>query len=528
MEIRLIVALFVLFIGQCQGLKILMYQVAFSNTHMPFSGAIADSLIDRGHVVDKIIIAYHSGVKNNGSTRLRNVFRIALPDEDNVFMNSLHLKDPFAFKYFSRRDPNGIRTRTDFCKRMMEDKALLKQLKAEKYDVFLVAPFDFCSLGLNHILQIASVNMYSVLAQDGTASLKLGTLQLPSYVPQIYNSNVQGKNKDFWERLRSFLYLAELEYDEEGLGVDEMAYLKKRIPNLPSITEMFKTISYIFLNTNEIIDTSQPMTGRTKFIGGIAMRKNDGKLTEEVEKILSIPNNGAVLFSFGSLIQTTSVPLNAKLNILQAFNSFPEYSFIWKIHEDDEVRLHLQNFTNIHPITWLPQIPLLHDNRVKAFITHMGQNSYLELNHAGKPVIGIPFFVDQFYNMDCALRNEIGVHIDKRNLTTESMVNALKEVLFNKKYTKNAKDISLILKDRPVNVKEELVRYVEFSAKHPRISDFLQLESADMPLWKLYSLDVISFLVIISLGSIILLVTALKIMIKAIRVIPRISKLKGD
>jgi hypothetical protein len=43
------------------GLKILMYQIAFSNTHMPFSGVIADTLIDRGHTIDKIIIAYHSG-----------------------------------------------------------------------------------------------------------------------------------------------------------------------------------------------------------------------------------------------------------------------------------------------------------------------------------------------------------------------------------------------------------------------------------------------------------------------------------
>jgi hypothetical protein len=33
------------------GLKILMYQIAFSPSHMPFSGAIADTLIDRGHIV---------------------------------------------------------------------------------------------------------------------------------------------------------------------------------------------------------------------------------------------------------------------------------------------------------------------------------------------------------------------------------------------------------------------------------------------------------------------------------------------
>jgi hypothetical protein len=38
-----------------------MYQIAFSPSHMPFSGAIADILIDRGHVVDKIISVVNPG-----------------------------------------------------------------------------------------------------------------------------------------------------------------------------------------------------------------------------------------------------------------------------------------------------------------------------------------------------------------------------------------------------------------------------------------------------------------------------------
>jgi hypothetical protein len=43
--------LLLLLIQKNEALKILMYQIAFSNSHMPFSGAIADTLIDRGHIV---------------------------------------------------------------------------------------------------------------------------------------------------------------------------------------------------------------------------------------------------------------------------------------------------------------------------------------------------------------------------------------------------------------------------------------------------------------------------------------------
>lgn len=47
----LILLVLCIFVESSNGLKILMYQIAFSPSHMPFSGAIADTLIDRGHVV---------------------------------------------------------------------------------------------------------------------------------------------------------------------------------------------------------------------------------------------------------------------------------------------------------------------------------------------------------------------------------------------------------------------------------------------------------------------------------------------
>jgi hypothetical protein len=65
-----------------------------------------------------------------------------------------------------------------------------------------------------------------------------------------------------------------------GIGGSELKYFRQKIPNLPPINEMFKTISYIFLNTNELLDISMPILTRTKYVGGIAMKSDDEKISE--------------------------------------------------------------------------------------------------------------------------------------------------------------------------------------------------------------------------------------------------------
>jgi hypothetical protein len=115
--------------------------------------------------------------------------------------------------------------------------------------------------------------------------------------------------------------------------------------------------------------------------------------------------------------------------------------------------------------------------------------------------------------MDSCLHNEIGVYVDKQNISTVSMVGAFTEVLTNSKYTENAKELAEMLKDRPQNARDELVKYIEYSAKHPRLPDFLQLEAVDMPVWKLYSVDVIMFLLTCTLLGLLFTIFTLKLLI---------------
>ena len=68
---------------------------------------------------------------------------------------------------------------------------------------------------------------------------------------------------------------------------------------------------------------------------------------------------------------------------------------------------------------------------MKAFITHGGLNSITETAHSGVPAIVIPMFADQMRNAKMVEKRGIARIIDKRNITGESLTEALEEILRN-------------------------------------------------------------------------------------------------
>ncbi|KAJ8878991.1 hypothetical protein PR048_019597 [Dryococelus australis] len=66
---------------------------------------------------------------------------------------------------------------------------------------------------------------------------------------------------------------------------------------------------------------------------------------------------------------------------------------------------------------------------VKAFIMQGGLQSTEEAVHMGVPIIGIPFFSDQEYNVRRITEKGIGVKLDIKDLSKEKILDALKRVM---------------------------------------------------------------------------------------------------
>jgi glucuronosyltransferase len=67
-------------------------------------------------------------------------------------------------------------------------------------------------------------------------------------------------------------------------------------------------------------------------------------------------------------------------------------------------------------------------------LTHGGLLGIQEAIDRGVPIVGIPVFGDQQWNMFCATSEGLGVTLDFNNLTFESVSWALNEVLNNPRY----------------------------------------------------------------------------------------------
>jgi len=82
---------------------------------------------------------------------------------------------------------------------------------------------------------------------------------------------------------------------------------------------------------------------------------------------------------------------------------------------------------------------------VKLFITHGGLHSTEETVSNAIPIVGVPFFADQYLNMKIVEQKGYGKLVNFFEMTEESFENAVKEVLSNARYVQSIIFIQIII-----------------------------------------------------------------------------------
>ncbi|VDP34614.1 unnamed protein product [Heligmosomoides polygyrus] len=257
------------------------------------------------------------------------------------------------------------------------------------------------------------------------------------------------------------------------------------------------------VNSNELYEYPRPTLAKIVNIGGLGVEFKDAKPLKDVGlpsiveehwifcfKKISEQGKGMVVMSFGSVAKSEWMPEEWKVWLLKAFARFPDYHFLIR-YEDSDLKDRLP--PNVHTFRWLPQADLLSHPKTKAFMSHGGQNSLQEAINAGVPLITVALFADQHKNSKIAAKHGFAVNLRKSEFSEEAIVAAVKEILENEKYSKNAKRLSLMVRKKPVSPAHLLVKWTEFLAEFQTL-DNLVPAGTKLNVLQYYSIDVIAAL----------------------------------
>ncbi|XP_046981243.1 UDP-glucosyltransferase 2-like [Schistocerca americana] len=481
-------------ITQGQGANILSVVTVPSRSHMVFISPLLHELAQRGHNLTVISPFPQSPpVKNVRDIKL-NYRMDSFYKERNLSLFELGETNPLTLVFLS-----GILV-TEMCKAAVSTPEVQELITSsdQKFDLLIAGAYSDCFLGLAHkhnasiIYQIP--NTLTFMLGD-----PVGNPGAYSYIPDILlNIPV---NMNFLQRMLNSVcgLLVELVrfFSYIPRQQEIMMTYSRNIDNFPSIDKLWKSTSLLLLNNHESIGLPRPLTPNTIQVGGMHIKPSKD-LPKELKTVMDNSEEGVIFFSFGSNVQPSEMP-NDKFNVFIKVFSKLKQTVLWKWDQDDMIG----KPSNVHLGKWFPQNDILGHKKVVLFISHGGIHSLQEAVYHGVPVLGIPILGDQNVNLIRAEAKGYAVKLLFHNITEESLLWAISEVLTQQKYRQRAAELSRLFRDQPQPPLERAVYWTEYVLRHGG-APHMRSAALDLSWWQLLLLDVAAFVAVCALAPVFL------------------------
>ncbi|KAK4879421.1 hypothetical protein RN001_007567 [Aquatica leii] len=238
-------------------------------------------------------------------------------------------------------------------------------------------------------------------------------------------------------------------------------YFGKEMPHLHTIA---RNVSLLFLNTEPIFHPMRMLVPSVIQIGGNIHGGLIKPLPKDLKEFLDNATNGFIYFSLGSNVKSKDVPIEIRNVILNTFAELP-FRIVWKFEIDN-----LPNKSdNIFISKWMPQESVLNHPNIKVFITQGGLQSMEEAIYSFVPMIGVPFFADQYHNVQTMVRKGMGLSIDYKSINKHDFKNKIMEVIQDSRYKDKVTEIGTLIKDQPMTGLEKVVWWTEYVLRHKEI-----------------------------------------------------------
>ncbi|KAH8279581.1 hypothetical protein KR018_003401 [Drosophila ironensis] len=293
----------------------------------------------------------------------------------------------------------------------------------------------------------------------------LGNPELSS-VPQMQVAVAQGQPMNFKQRWQNFVvnigftmfnfYLNNKNHQfyDHLWGMDK---------SMPTFEEAKQNVSLAFFNGHSISEGPiRPNVPAVIEIGGIHVKSSPDPLPQDIAEFLDKAENGAILFSLGSILRGEHIPEKVVRTLYFGLSSLKQ-KVIWKWEDLENTP---GNSANILYKKWLPQDDILAHPNLKLFITHAGRGGVIEAQYHGVPMLALPVFADQPEIADTLVKNGFGLRLELAIVKVHEIKTAIKEILGNPKYAQKLKAFSQLYRDRPMSAQESVIYWTEYVIRH--------------------------------------------------------------
>ncbi|KAI4466758.1 UDP-glucosyltransferase [Holotrichia oblita] len=260
--------------------------------------------------------------------------------------------------------------------------------------------------------------------------------------------------------------------------------------DITRVHDIEKRIQILLANYDPILDYPIPLPPYIIPVGGLHTKRST-PLENDLQKILDNANQGVIYFALGTIVRPSVLPMEKKKMFLDAFSKLDQI-VLWKYEGDD-----LEDVPkNVIIRKFFAQNNILAHKNVKLFITHGGGLSTQETMYNGVPIVGIPFFYDQWNNVAKMEAKNLGKGVVLQTLTSNILHDTIKEVLDNPIYSQNIKKLSKAFRSQKETPLERAVFWVENVLEHKDLG-YLNTRGRSMTWYERENLDIFAFFLLL-------------------------------
>ncbi|XGW30532.1 hypothetical protein V3C99_009469 [Haemonchus contortus] len=479
---------FLWFLPQCFSLNILLFLLGTNQYERNIFEFLAQQLALRHHqvtTVKPILIPEEPRlVKPKLHLVKEKTLKNLLPRELSDALQKAYDVTPWKNEY-EEEDYDEVywKAHNASCYKMLNSN-LMDTIRKETIDVAIVYAGNPCQLAITHVLAIPVIYFDLEGLSDETLVASNSPLNLnipPSrcFLPELPHPALSRFRNGLCYMREYFVQsgiplLAKLlskKYRQLDDPITSMFaedyYLKKKFPNFPSSSELVRSSSLFFVNTDSLLEFPRALSPKIIPVGGLHVDQPKPLFAPWNTSIESA-QDGLIVVSLGTQGNHAYMTESQAKAILGALSKLTTYRIYWRIGH----KVELKNVTednipsHINLTAFIPQNDLLAHKSCKLLVTNGGMSSVMEAVAHGVPIVGIPLYGSNRHNLKKVVNKGLGLMVSKKELREDKLLSTMKSVLQGSRFTKVAKEMSKDFRSRPSTPFEIALHYIEVVGRH--------------------------------------------------------------